>query len=306
MLPNEAFWIDNYWRTVRGCAQFAPVHWRNSKGCIRVLDDEEIQINKTGLDSLFISGSANPSLENMLWLKKTYGDEHPIYIIDLRQETHLFVNGLPISIFYKRNEINWGKTLAEINEAEHTWVNYLLNKKVLTVNSLGRPKAGFKVPINPFELKVREAYTEEDAAHKAGLNYLRMPIPDFHPPTPEQVDQFLAFYKNLPKNAWLHFHCAAGNGRSTTFMAMTDILANGKQVTLEDIINRQALLGGIDLFAPSKSLKAQPWKSKYHEARTDFIKLFFDYVQSKSYPTQSFTTWIGKKKTSLYMGLMNS
>lgn len=298
--PLGAFWIDNHWRNIRGCAQFSPVHWRNSTGCLRVLDDEEEPISKQGLNSLLISGSANPTFQNLLWIKKTYGENHPIYIIDLRQETHLFVNGLPVSIFYKRNEINWGKSPELIQTQERNWVDYLSQKKSLLINQLGRPVNGLKVPTHPLKLSIQEISTEKEAVHKAGLNYFRITVSDFHPPTAEQVDQFLKFYQNRPPKAWLHFHCAAGNGRTTTFMVMTDILANARDVSLDDIVRRQALLGGIDLFAVSKSLKLMPWKSKYHKARVEFIKLFYSYVHQGKYPKQSFSSWIAKQKTDPY------
>lgn len=305
-LPSGAFWIDNHWRMVRGCAEFAPVHWRNTTGCLRVIDDEDVPINDKGLDHLFISGSANPTLANMTWLKKNYGDKHPVYIIDLRQETHLFINGLPISIFYKKDEINWGKTLPEIIKAENDWVRYLSSQKQIQINKLGRPISGLKVPTNPIKISIKEVYTEAEVARKAGLGYFRFAVPDYHPPTPEQVDQFLSLVKKLPANSWLHFHCAAGNGRTTTFMVMRDILANGKNIALTDIVTRQALVGGIDLFAASKSLSTQPWKSPYHEARIEFIKLFYTYIHTGSDQEQSFTHWIKKQPEGPYKSILTT
>lgn len=42
--------------------------------------------------------------------------------------------------------------------------------------------------------------------------------------SPENIDEFIKLYKSLPKDAWLHFHCEAGKGRTTTFLAMYDMM----------------------------------------------------------------------------------
>ncbi|BCA94706.1 protein-tyrosine-phosphatase [Legionella antarctica] len=305
-LTSGAFWIKNHWPNNDGSPQVAPVHWRSATSSIEVLDGKKVKINKKGMNALFISGSAAPTLGNMIWLRKTLGKTHSVYIIDLRQETHLYINGLPISLFYKRDEINWGKTPRAISDAEYSWVEYFLSSGVAKINKLGKPQAGFKVPIEPVIVPIKEAYTEQQAAQKAGVAYVRIEVPDYHPPTPGQVDQFIAIINNAPLNTWLHVHCAAGKGRTTTFMIMRDILANAKYVHLKDIITRQAGLGGIDLFGRSPSIAAQPWKKEYHCARKDYIKLFYTFVHSGAAANQTFTSWIEKQPDSPYKSILKS
>ena len=60
-----------------------------------------------------------------------------------------------------------------------------------------------------------------------------------------KVKYFIDFVNNQPENTWLHFHCKAGIGRTTTFMIMYDIVKNCKEVKLNDIIARQVLLSNI-------------------------------------------------------------
>ena len=283
-LPTGAFWVSNHWCTKDSCQK--PKHWRASVG------------------NLYSSGSASPSLDTMYRLKKTYGKNHSVYLIDLRQETHLLVNGLPISIFYKQDAINWGKTPAEIHTHEINWSKQLAQAKQVTVNTLSKTKATFKGPKDPITLPIKTIQTEAQAAHIAGLGYYRLYVPDYHPPTPLQVDYFLKLLQTLPPNAWLHFHCAAGKGRTTTFMVMRDILANAKKLPLEAIVKRQASIGGIDLLNPSKP-SAYPWKSTYHAARRDFIRLFYRYV-SEAYPRLSFGTWVFKQPAGDYTLLLDS
>lgn len=280
-LPPGAFWVENHWKNTNGFIEVEPVQWRAS-------------------DTLGLSGSAIPTLGNMIWLKKKYGGKHSVYILDLRQETHLYIDGLPISLFYKRDEINWGKTPEEISKEEDYLINYFLKTGFIHINKLGKPQSGFKVPMNPHTVTIKDIYSEQVAAQKAGLGYFRIEVPDYHPPAPDQVDQFLAIIKQLPQNAWLHIHCAAGKGRTTTFMIMRDIVTNAKDVSLEDILAGQEKLGGINLFGVSPSHSSQPWKKEYHQARRHYIKLFYTYVHSGAYPHETFSAWIKKQPENPY------
>lgn len=92
------------------------------------------------------------------------------------------------------------------------------------------------------------------------------------------------------KNAWLHFHCHAGHGRTTTFAVFYDILSN-PAVALDDIVARQYALGGTNLFIPSKK---DNWKSKEIRKRAEQIRKFYAYVQanrSNQY-AQTFSAWV--------------
>ncbi len=322
-LPQGAFWVKNHWQDDNGLSEIEPVHWRSTANSDHILSVQNLKINRYGLDTLFISGSAAPSQGSIIWLRKRVSSKHPIFLIDLRQETHLYLNNLPISLFYKRDEINWGRSPKEIRKSEQAWVQYLTQAKVIQINKLGKPKEGIKVPTDPVIMSVKEIDNEQITVQKANtrllsiltetaefrkksIGYFRIEVPDYHPPTPIQVDQFLNIVKNLPAHSWLHFHCAAGNGRTTTFMAMRDILSNSQHVSLEDIVARQAALGGANLFGESPSLISQPWKKDYHQARTNFIQLFYTYVRSGAHFKQSFTYWLSKQPDSSYKRLLST
>ena len=62
----------------------------------------------TGLIDLHASGSGEFTADNLrLLLTRMHG---PVTIFDLRQETHIFVNGLPVSWFATRDWANVGRS----------------------------------------------------------------------------------------------------------------------------------------------------------------------------------------------------
>jgi hypothetical protein len=77
----------------------------------------------TGLSDLHASGSGEFTADNLkLLLTRMHG---PATIFDLRQETHIFVNGLPVSWFATRDWTNVGRRQTEIEEAKPYGCNRL-------------------------------------------------------------------------------------------------------------------------------------------------------------------------------------
>ena len=98
-------------------------------------------------------------------------------------------------------------------------------------------------------------------------------------PEPAAVDEFVRFYKTLPDDVWLHFHCQAGEGRTTEFLAMYDILKN-PTVPLKDVLYRQCLLGG-SYVAHVEPAGSTYWKVPYYEEKARHIALFHRYVREQ-------------------------
>ena len=208
--------------------------------------------------------------------------------MDLRQETHLFVNGIPVSHYGKRNWGNVGKSYQTIINEERDYANKLVNT-ALPIASLDADKNA----INEQTLTVTSAKTEETIAKELGLRYVRFTATDHTWPDEASIDRFIAFYKTLPKNAWLHFHCEAGKGRTTAFMAMYDIMKN-PDIPLADILARQQLIGGNNVAATSDK---DTWKAPYYEEKAVMINKFYRYVQ-QNYQTGfelSWSEWLNPK-----------
>ena len=119
------------------------------------------------------------------------------------------------------------------------------------------------------------------------MSYIRIPVTDKEKPSDDMVDYFVQFVQSLPQNTWVHFHCEEGMGRTTTFMVMYDIMKNAKRVSLDDIMNRQVLIGGQDLLDDKVNT------TKNAKERTEFIQEFYKYaLQNNDNFKTTWSQWI--------------
>ena len=229
---------------------------------------------RQGLDTLWASAGGQPSVAALSTLYDkihVLEPEAKIFIIDLRQESHGFANSLPVSWYAKHNAANAGKTTSEVEADE---VERLKNLRGVDTTFEPLGNADKKI-LKPITIIPRVVQTEREVAEKVGFNYERFAAADMQFPAPEIVDDFIIFVANLPENSWLHFHCQAGHGRTTTFLVMYDILKN-PDVTLEEICKRQYLLGGSNLLLEPEG---NDWYSKTARDRAKKIRLFYEFIQ---------------------------
>jgi len=188
----------------------------------------------TGLSDLRASGSGEFSLKGLkALLARTHG---PVTVFDLRQETHLFLNDLPVSWYASHDWANVGRTQADIEKHEAEQVESLKPGSDIEVRP-GQPvKHGDSNSVTPQRVTVERASTEHDVVESAGAHYVRVAVTDHAPPLDSAVDEFVVAVRGLPQDAWAHFHCEAGLGRTTTFMALYDMLRNANRVSLDDIV----------------------------------------------------------------------
>jgi hypothetical protein len=232
--------------------------------------------NNTGLADLRASGSGEFTVDGLkLLLARTRG---PVTVFDLRQETHIFVNGLPVSWFAAHDWVNVGRTQTAIEAEEAAWVQSLKPGRKIVV----RPGAAVKKPdvtsSAPQNVIVEHASTERDIVEDDSSAYVRLTVTDHARPLDDEVDRFILAVRALPENGWAHFHCEAGRGRTTTFMVLYDMLRNATRVSLEDIARRQQLLGyDYDVLRP-----ADPgsWKAPYTADRITFVRAFYNYAHA--------------------------
>ena len=234
-----------------------PKHFRRSTDTLNTQSNSGINIS--GLNTLNISGSQQFSECNLSLVIESIGVSLPIFVIDLRQESHGFINGAPVS---------WANAL---NNA-----NIVLTKEEVLINEYNKLSSiKLNVPITYYNHKnitviPKKVEDEEHLVTSNSLSYIRIPVTDGKIPTDEMVDYFVELVKLQPKDTWIHFHCKQGIGRTSTFMIMYDMIKNSMSVSADDIINRQLLLANFD---------ESHIKSFRNNERIDFLQDFYKYCK---------------------------
>jgi Inositol hexakisphosphate len=261
------------WDVELSLAKALPRNFRTTDDSLKASDGKPP--STTGLIDLHASGSGEFTADNLkLLLTRMHG---PVTIFDLRQETHIFVNGLPVSWFATRDWANFGRNQSEIEEDEVARVQSLTPGSEIAVRP-GEPVKKGNAGAIPQHVVVKEASIERDLAWSAGTSYVRIAVTDHTRPLDDAVDRFILAVRALPENAWAHFHCEAGLGRTTTFLVLYDMLRNATHVSLEDIVRRQKLLGyDYDVLRPAGPGN---WKAPYIENRIAFVRAFYHYARA--------------------------
>lgn len=241
-----------------------------------------------GLSTLRISGSSQFTEKGFEAILKELGCPKNLFIVDLRQESHGFLNGTPVSIYARQNKGNLGKSLSKIEQEEKAFLKDAVMRRNIVLSKVEqKDKLGKELPeTSPMPFVATGDETEEMLISRYKAGYIRIPVTDAMRPTDEMVDRFIEFFKGLPNESWIHFHCSAGVGRTTSFMVMYDMMKNSKIVNFDDILKRQYMLGGHDL---SNYGSKTSWKYPAAIERYQFMKDFYDYAKSNN--DNFATTW---------------
>ena len=249
----------------------------------------------TGLKDLWMSGSAVPTQHNftaiMKNIKAVAGSKLTQVIdLDLRQEDHGYLNGAPITLATTTNWINVGKTHEEAVASEQTWLQSLSQSNIIddVLTSDEFKQGDFD---DGKDVIIKTIDSEETLASQSGYQYHRLTVTDHLSPEPMEVDNFVALVRQLPQGTWIHMHCRGGKGRTTTFLAMYDMLQNADKVSLDDIIGRQASVEPFyNLYDVDDS---DPGKKQGFEDRVAFLKAFYQFAQDNKHGyTGSWSDWL--------------
>jgi len=275
---------ERMWRVDTQNESHLPRNFRTTNDSFKTSSDPLPSV--VGMQQLHESGSAQFSrleFEQMLpkLKEQTSG---PIYIVDLRQESHGLINGIGVSWYGYHNWSNVGMTLPQVEADENARIKATLNQTIM-ISALDANKK----PTLLQETLVNSALTESEFVTANGVKYFRITDTDHRWPSEESIDRFITFYKQLPKDAWLHFHCQAGEGRTTSYMAIYDMMRNGKNVSFDDIIQRQILIGGQDILKTEAKKEKDVWKNELFVEKAKFIKKFYQYATET--PNDFSITW---------------
>ncbi|WP_207729677.1 fused DSP-PTPase phosphatase/NAD kinase-like protein [Clostridium cibarium] len=232
-------------------------------------------VNLKGLRDLNESGSGALSKNSLKMIKDKFEVNKKIKNIidvDLRQEAHGFLKGMAISWYGKRDQANINKERKDIIRNEKDKLKKIKKDKYIVFDKL---KEGKSVNTISEIIKPKKVQTEKQLAESQKIDYLRLTVTDHLKPKDDEVDLFVKKMRKIStKDTWVHFHCRGGVGRTTTFMAMYDMMHNAKEVSFEDIMERQALIGGSDILK-----KDAEDNETGDENRADFLKKFYKYCK---------------------------
>lgn len=248
-----------------------PSHFRKTTNLINLKDCDFMDLK--GLDNLNISGSAQFSENGLKLTKQTLGRTMPIIIVDLRQESHGFINGAAVCWADDHNKANRGLSKEEVLSDENTKLKSILLNKPISIDEK--------------TLIPKKIESEEKLVKSQGMSYVRIPVTDKGLPDNDTIDYFINFVNSLSPNTWLHFHCKSGKGRTTTFMVMYDMMKNAKNVSLQDIVHRQFFIGGRNL------LRAEQLIRDRAEQRSKLLNGFYKYcVENNDNFKTTWSQWI--------------
>lgn len=231
-------------------------------------------MSRAGLDRLHMHGSAEFSRD--AFVRWQTGLRAPLTVFDLRQEAHGFVNGRAITWYGDRD---WGQIQLSHDGAianESALLRDLgAGRRVL----LGEAKAVKRGEAAPHSAVIpTEVMSEAQLMQQLGVAYVRLTVTDHLRPDDDEVERFIAVARELPADGHVYFHCRAGQGRTTTFMVMYDMLRNAARVAERDIVMREAALGkDYDL---DRLPLVGDWKYPYVLERAAFIHAFYRYARA--------------------------
>lgn len=228
-------------------------------------------LSQFGLNAI---ASAQFSEKELQEIRKKYPNDK-IIIIDLRRESHGLINGQAVSWREPFDKSNDGKKDSVILQGEKNRLNLIKKDQQILVNQIVKKdkKNGWYTEVNPQIIDIRQVTTEEDLAKKNGFEYKRFAIQDHARPDEKQFKEIIKFIRNLPQDKKIYVHCAAGKGRTTTFLTLYDIIKNGDKLTLEEILKRQAKAGGSRLDEVDED---EEWRKELAQEKLEMIKKFYE------------------------------
>lgn len=202
--------------------------------------------DNTGLANLWMSGSGRPNILGFQMIKElieknTAGKVKTIIDLDLRKESHLYLNDNTIYLSARYDLGNVDKTDDEALAAEREWLDKLKTQSYV-YNVLSGKLFDEEKFSDGIDVPIQSIMSEEEAATQQGFAYVHIPNSTHNLISAHSIDLFIELVRNLPADTWVHVHCRGGNGRTTTFMVMYDMLHNADKVSFIDIIKRHAAL----------------------------------------------------------------
>lgn len=258
--------------------------------------------SRAGLAETRISGSSQFDLEGLeliqFRISSHHADSSNLVIVDLREEPHGYCMGsehsYPVSWYSLKDWYSRGKNWKEVEDTETRLLCTIRKQETVTlhhVTAKDKDTGGIKASETIILQRPRVFSERELVAVQRHLGYVRIAITDHMKPEDDDGDDIRIFFDSLSRGTWKHYHCAAGKGRTTTLMVINDMMVNyeREELTFEDFLIRQYLLGGANLLRISKI----PWKRDIARDRLIFLRRYFEYIRTTAHGDRVFfRTWL--------------
>lgn len=242
-------------------------------------------LDTTGLDALpAVWGGAQFSVGAWRKLRNSSTKLTGIFaVIDLRQESHGFLDSNAVTWLAQHNWGNLGLTHDQVTTAEGKRLADLSRQSVVSPPSIEdyRSRGIRKGP----ELTVQNVAPEAVVVSQTNARYIRFAVTDHLRPTDADVDRFVALVVGRLGQMYgqpIYIHCLDGGGRTTTFMAMVDMLANADRVSVDTIIARHATVRPFYNLANLQLKNGQdgPY-TQYYRERLSFLTHFHTFAAAR-------------------------
>jgi Inositol hexakisphosphate len=240
--------------------------------------DEKVDLPKNvQFDELKVSKSGQFSEKGFIELVDSLPlNSDQLIIFDLRDECHGLINGMPVcwkdgfncQCNQTTEEFEYER-LEEVLDIGHTWIEE-------------------KDQVNQLDLSISQAITERELVENLGHFYLRVPMADGDIPDNLLVDQFVQFIHDVSPNHWVHFHCRTGGEKATTFLVLSEIIKNGREMNLEDILAKHDLISEIGI----AKFRSEEERSDRMQQKLDFISEFYAYRKEVSDFNTPWSKWV--------------
>jgi hypothetical protein len=188
-----------------------------------------------------------------------------IVVVDLRKESHGFLNGAAVS-WYATN--NWGcvgLTRGEAQSLESVRLKLLAGAAETVVATKDDVKSS---RVGGESWPVSQVLDERALVEASGARYLRIPIDDHCGPEEDVVAELVRVASEIDASTHVHVHCRGGKGRTSTALAILDMVRGADGTSLEALAARRATIDGYDL---AKAPDAGAAKAPYIRARWEML-----------------------------------
>lgn len=228
---------------------------------------------------LRIIGSAQFSQAELSFILANF--QKPFVIVDLRRETHGFIDGNAVSWMKKVSD---GEAPAVVSDKSNARAIQLAERMgIVPIYEVVPDSDKLFSNRSKIPLPMVNSISEPELAAMFNVSYVHFSVDYYNPPDANTVDQFVKFLQSLPQNTWLYMHCRDGIKRTNVFMTMTDMMRHAKDTELNTILYQQYV----------ETAKGIP--KPYDTAQLAFLKQFYAYCRSN---TDNFKTswseWVKK------------